>query len=93
MERENALAEARFKVSGNRKFDGERIETEVYLGLFKSGAFDYGNRTCMIMKFRDSAEQLFDTRYEKVSVKTFKKYAKEFLKNYVAEGLEIEPID
>lgn len=95
MAKENALATADFRVYGIRQDfgNGEEIDTTVHLELHPSGAFDYGNKTCMIVKWRDSIEQLYDTRYEKVSAKTFKQYALKFVENHMAAGLKAEPIE
>ena len=87
-----ALASARFKVTGKREFDGEEINTTAELELHESGAFDYGNGTCLLMKFEGGDVQLYDTRYEKVSAETFKEYAQEFINNYIAKGYTAEPI-
>lgn len=95
MAEERALATADFRVYGTRQdfLKGEEVDTTVHFELHPSGAFDYGNKTCMIMKWKGCSEQLYDTRYEKVSVKTFKQYALKFLQNYIAKGLKAEPIE
>ena len=87
-----ALATATFKVTGKREFDGEEIDTKVTLELHDSGAFDYGNETCMLMQFEGSDVHCFDTRYEKVTVDTFTEYAEEFINNYIAKGYKAELI-
>ena len=89
---EKALAQAHFKVYGEG-WDGP-VDTECHLYLLESGAFAYGNQTCMVMQWdvKEWQDQTFDTRYEKVSVKTFKEYAYKFLSDYVKDTLTVEAI-
>lgn len=89
---EKAIATADFRVFGKRAWDGKEVNTSVHLELHKSGAFDYGNGTMTIMKFEKSDEQAFDTRYEAVNANNFSEFAERLVKNYVADGLEVEPI-
>ena len=88
---EGALAKVKFKVAGTRD-DGEEINTTAELELHESGAFDYGNGTCMLMKFEGGDVHMYDTRYEKVSAENFTEYAQNFINDYIAKGLHAEPV-
>ena len=93
---EKALATADYRVHGTITegfFKGKEFDKKVHFELHKSGAFEYGNQTCMIMQFEGSEPQMFDTRYEKVSAKSFGEYTQEFIYTQIAEGLKAEPIE
>lgn len=91
--KDKVFATADFRVYGMSKFTKKPVDTTVHFVLLESGGFDYGNGTCMIMKFKDADEHLYDTRYEKGIKLHFKEYAFEFIKNYIADTLTAEPID
>jgi len=84
------LATADFKLGGTG-YNGREIDDEVHAELLVSGAFDYGNCTCMSFTWRNSKqEEGFDTRYSKVSPDTFTEFALEVLKNHVMETVTVE---
>lgn len=73
----------------NKKFDRDFTAT-----LDKSGAFEYGNGTCVVIEFGAMQngiipeEKLFDTRYEKGITKHFKEWLETyFANNYSANNL------
>ena len=82
------LAKADFRVYGE-----EKVDTKVHFELYKSGATDYGNGTGMSMEWENGSEFFYDTRYEPVDAENFKEYALEFLKNYIRDTLQAEPIE
>lgn len=85
-------ATANFRLSGEGN-DGEPYEATVEATLEKSGAFDYGNGTCMILKWSTrNRPEYFDTRYSKVSAKNFTEFAKEQIEAMVLDTIKVETI-
>ena len=87
----NALAMAKFRVYG-KTIDDREVDYTVEVSLEKSGAFAYGNQTCMVFKWSYGAIESFDTRYERVSPATFSKCAKEVLDSRTADTINVEEI-
>lgn len=87
------LDSASFRVYGKDELLGE-LDTKAHLKLLKSGAFDYGNGTCVVMEWEmeGTIPQLFDTRYEKGITKDFKKWALDFIQRYIRPELTAEII-
>ena len=90
MEKEKALAVAKFKVT-----DEEGHSYNYTLKMYKSGAFDYGNRHCIVL-FNETYknEQLFDARYDSRfnTVESFRKYAYEFVRDQMRNTCKVEEI-
>ena len=85
-------AEANFKVSGMVN-NGKPYEATVKATLEKSGAFEYGNGTCMVLEWSDrKTPNLYDTRYCKVSAENFTQFAKEELEAQVIDTFKVEVI-
>lgn len=85
------LAKEVFRTYG-KTVDGRDYDGTVITTLRVSGAFQYGNQTCMVWEWSDGNNMSFDTRYEKVSAKTFKAFAEKALRNYCAPSIAIECI-
>lgn len=66
--------------------DGDvlRVQTE----LAKSGAFDYGNGTCVIVTVNEDDYQIFDTRYLDAcySVDGYREYFSQWVKSHWASA-------
>lgn len=77
MATEKALATADFRVHGEG-WNGPFDET-VHAELLKSGAFDYGNGTCMVFEWSNGNTQSYDTRYENVTPENFAVFVKKVL--------------
>lgn len=85
-------ATADYRLSGTG-YDDQPYETTVHATLEKSGAFDYGNGTCMSLKWADEPRaHWFDTRYCKVSAKNFTEFAKEEIEARVLDTITVEVI-
>ena len=84
---ENNIAEENFIMTLE---DGRKIETRLVLA--KSGAFEYGNKTCVGMYQDGQLTNSFDTRYESGcnTPEKFKAWALEFLKGYCRPTVKIE---
>jgi len=88
---ENVLAKEIFHVYG-KTIGGRVYDSIVIATLEKSDAFQYGNHTCMIWKWPSGEVQSFDTRYERVSPKSFKDFAEKSLRKYCNSIIEIKCI-
>ena len=85
-------ATANFRLNGT-DYDGKPYEATVEATLEKSGAFDYGNGTCMILKWSTRERpELFDTRYAKVSARNFSEFAREQLEAMTIDTIKVEEI-
>lgn len=91
----DALAVADFRLSG-AGWEGKPVDETVHAELHKSGAFQYGNQTCMILTWNArkgmNRTEVYDTRYENVTSRTFKKFAQKALENMVMETIKVEAI-
>ena len=86
------LAVADFKLGGTG-YNGHKIDDAVHAELMISGAFDYGNGTCMSFTWRNSGqEEGYDTRYNNVTPETFTEFAYEVLKNHVMDTVTVEVV-
>lgn len=47
--------------------------------LTKSGAFNYGNQTCVIIKENSTVKDMLDTRYEKDIVRNFDAWCDDYI--------------
>lgn len=84
------LASANYKLKG-KGHNGGLVDVTVKATLQKSGAFDYGNGTCMILEWSDRKDKdLYDTRYSKVSPKNFTEFAKEQIEMMVLDTITVE---
>jgi hypothetical protein len=85
-------AEANYRVYGTG-YDGKPYETTVHATLEKSGAFEYGNGTCMVLKWADQpAPHLYDTRYCDVSAENFTEFARRELEAQTLDTIHVEVI-
>ena len=86
-------ATADFLVSGIG-WDEAPYEATVHATLETSGAFDYGNGTCMGLKWSDQPRtKWYDTRYCKVNKENFTRFAKSQLESEVLDTIKVEVID
>ena len=79
-----AIKTRKYIVSINGETYHQRLE------LHKSGAFDYGNGTCV--EYYDGLNQrptMYDTRYETGIVGNFENWADEFIKSLCSPKCEI----
>ena len=88
---EKALATADFRIHGTG-WNGEPIEIKVHAGLYKSGSFDYGNGTCMEFEWSNGHNEVFDTRYERVTPGTFAEFAKRVLRGKLIETVDVDEL-
>lgn len=90
MEKEIIYATADFRVHG-LGYDKKPYETTVHATLEKSGAFDYGNGTCMVFKWADSPmPHCYDTRYCDVTPQNFTEFAKEELEAQTLDTIMVD---
>ena len=87
----DVLATADFHLTG-KGWDGSSIDETVHAELFVSGAFQYGNQTGMSFEWSNGNVDSFDTRYEKVSVKNFKQFARKTLEGMVVDTVHVDEI-
>lgn len=75
-------------------YGGELFDEIVHCKLLKSRCTDYGNGTCMVFSYSTKGvlDDIFDTRYEKVSPKNFKEFARKVLTDRTIEGAIIEEL-
>lgn len=72
---------------------GKPYEGTVHAELAVSGAFQYGNQTCMSFEYSDDRpDDVFDTRYENVTPETFKEFAQKVLRGQIIKSIEIEAL-
>lgn len=85
-------ATADFRVHGTG-WNGEPYEATVHAELRESAAFQYGNQTCMSLKWSDRPRaDVYDTRYSKVSAKNFTEFAKAELDAQTLDTITVEVI-
>ena len=95
---ENSIATEKFHVFGiwkdeNPKYNRE-VDTTVTLELQKSGAFQYGNGTCVGWT-ENGYTQVYDTRYDRSLYRdgsNFHDWALNFVKERINPSLAIERI-
>ncbi len=91
----DALAQADYRLQGTG-WEGTPIDETVHAELHVSGAFQYGNQTCMVLIWNArkgmNRTEVYDTRYEKVSPQTFKKFALEALQGMVMDTITVSAI-
>lgn len=85
------LATADFRLTG-KAWNDRPVDEKVHAELAVSGAFQYGNQTCMAFIWENGNIDSFDTRYERVSPKNFKQFALEVLKGMTADTINVEAI-
>lgn len=84
------LATADFHLYGYG-WNGKPYDGTVHAELAVSGAFQYGNQTCMSFEYSDDRpDDTFDTRYENVTPETFTEFAKKVLRRQVMDSIAIE---
>lgn len=90
-----ALATADYRLTGTG-WNETPIDETVHAELHKSGAFQYGNQTCMVLTWNArkgmNRTEVYDTRYERVTSRTFKQYALKALQNMVMDTVKVEVI-
>lgn len=91
LEAGHVLATADFKIYGmGYAFP---VDTTAHAELSVSGAFDYGNGTCMCIQYKNSpVPDVYDTRYSDVTPETFTEFAKGVLKENLCKTLTVEVI-
>lgn len=87
----DVLAKADFRLVGTG-WSGEPVDTTVHAELLVSGAFKYGNGTCMTLQYGRDNDEVFDTRYEDVSAETFADFAYNVLRDKTLETIDVEVI-
>lgn len=94
-EEKKPLAVADFRLTGTGWNDSPVDET-VHAELHKSGAFQYGNQTCMVLTWNArkgfNRTEVYDTRYENVTSRTFKEFAQKALQNMVMRTITVTAI-
>lgn len=76
----------------NFRITGDGVDMPVTMELSESGAFAYGNRTCVHMRIGGN-DEYFDTRYDTTLRRdgsNFRDWAKGFLLGYVRKGLTVD---
>lgn len=92
MSNQKPIAVADFRIHGTG-WDGKSYDSKVHAELHKSPAFDYGNGTCMVFWWNDNPmPQSYDTRYCKVSAKTFTEFAKAELEAQTLDTITVDVI-
>lgn len=79
-----------------REFDVVTPDDETFryvVTLEKSGAFDYGNGTCVSVEINGKHYGAYDTRYETGIVDDFRGWVQEWIYNNVRVDCLIYPID
>ncbi len=61
---------------------------EFEISLEKSGAFSYGNGTCVVVKRNGKVDEAIDTRYDKAVSRDFDKWCADYLKDKFNPDLE-----
>lgn len=59
------------------------------LELHESGAFKYGNGTCVIMRLEGNLPEVYDTRYERGITQDFVGWCDEFMKHRIVKTATI----
>ena len=85
----DVLATADFRLTGTG-YGGRKVNNTIHAALQVSGAYQYGNQTCMTFEWDNGYVESFDTRYEKVTPKTFKEFAKSVIENQVVDTVQVE---
>ena len=67
-------------------------EKEAVLILSESGAFAYGNQTCMELQIDGEFQDSFDTRYEVGcnSPESFHEWSLKFMRSYIRKTTKVE---
>jgi hypothetical protein len=70
-------------------FNEEKYNTEYTFRRCKSGASDYGNRTCVIVtREKDGYDEYYDTRYDSSVMKDFGAWCVDWMDNHFRKDLE-----
>ena len=88
---EKALATADFRIHGT-DWNGKQFESAVHAGLYKSGSFAYGNGTCMVFEWSNGNDEVFDTRYDRVTPDTFTEFAMRVLRGKLKKDVAIDVV-
>lgn len=90
-----SLAIADYRLTGTG-WNGTHVDETVHAELHKSGAFQYGNQTCMVLTWNArkgmGRTEVYDTRYERVTPRTFKQYALKALQGMVMDTVKVEVV-
>ena len=88
----NSIATANFRIHGTG-WNGKKVDITVHASLEKSGAFQYGNGTCMVFQYEGRPDpDVYDTRYENVSPANFTEFALAELRARTMESLTVEVV-
>ena len=87
----DVLATADFHLTG-KGWEDEPIDEIVHAELAVSGAYKYGNQTCMALIWKNGNIDSYDTRYERVSPANFTEFAKKLLEDRVMDTIKVEVV-
>ena len=79
MKKKELFAEKKFKVTFKNI---PEVTYNVTITRDKSGAFNYGNGTCVVVKGIGDMPMVYDTRYDGSVMKDFNGWCNEFLEGY-----------
>ncbi len=86
------IAQADYLVNGVATNGFVADNLHVHFELSKSGSFDYGNGTCVMMVIGRDMPQYLDTRYD-VTLKrdgsNFRQWSRKYLRDYIDKKLKI----
>ena len=85
------IASADFRLIGTG-WRNEPINETVHAELGKGGGFQYGNGTYTAFTFQNGNTKVYDTRYDKVTAKTFVEFARQLLENSTVDTVNVELI-
>ena len=85
----DVLATAKLHLTGTG-WDDQKIDEYVNATLEVSGAFQYGNQTCMAFEWENGNVESFDTRYEHVTPDTFAEFARRVLDDRTMKTVQVE---
>ena len=86
----DVLATADFHLTGTGYGDVP-VDVNVHAELLVSGAFQYGNQTCMTFEWSNNhSDESYDTRYEKVTPDNFTEFAKSVLDSKTKDTVTVE---
>lgn len=69
-------------------FNKPQYNTEYTFTRCKSGSFNYGNGSCVVVERADGYEECYDTRYDSSVMKDFGAWCVDWLANHFRADLE-----
>lgn len=86
------IAQAKYRLHGT-DHKGKPYETTVKATLEKSGAFEYGNGTMMVLEWENGNKpNIFDTRYSVGITKNFVEFARQQIDAMTLDTIKVEVI-